>query len=234
MPKVSLDATGSLELLESLSKGQQPPTNLIICSTREEFLNQLLLQVEDRQESVQDDSACRDDIAQTAVPTLLVPTLALLSACNNINLVYCSSLPVLRAYLSSYASTQLSLKNYQLIILDLIALHHATSEYNLQGLSRTLATAASAAHQVNAEVTLVECMDIADPANPHRGLRLWGAEVPLLSGSIKIGQEGARWAGNAMCIRKIASRWFTFPDAAHASQAQISAKRSDQDEDMIT
>ena len=98
-----------------------------------------------------------------------------------------------------------------MLILKLIQLHHSTSEFSAQGLSRTLACAVSAAARSNVtHLRIVECNDLHDPSNPHDGARIWNEQVPLLSCSIRIGGEGASWAGRAISVRHIAARWFKF------------------------
>ena len=123
----------------------------------------------------------------------------------------------------------------QLLVLDMLALHHGTLEFTLQGLSRTLATAVSAAHRSHSDLTVIECQDIHDPTNPNRGTRLWDAQVPLLSGSVKIRLEGSRWAGRAMTIRKIASRWFTFEKIKRAKCEPVKARTEieDSEDEML-
>jgi hypothetical protein len=98
-----------------------------------------------------------------------------------------------------------------MLIFKLIQLHHSTSEFSAQGLSRTLACVVSAAARSNVtHLRLVECNDLRDPSNPHGGARIWNEQVPLLSWSVRIGGEGASWAGRAISVRHIAARWFKF------------------------
>ena len=95
-----------------------------------------------------------------------------------------------------------------MVILNLLAMHHGTSEFTLQGLSQTFAAAISAAHRTGRGLKLVECKDINDPSNPSRGPALWQAEVQLLSAAIKIGEAGQNWGRRTIAVVKIASRWF--------------------------
>jgi len=150
--------------------------------------------------------------------SILEPILRSLATSQKVKLVFCPTLAVLRGYLSAYNAhniTQrgcLSDAKTQLIVLDLLALHHGTSEFSLQGLSRTLAAAVSAAYHSEADLKLVECKNIHDPTDPNRGPTLWDAEIALLNRSVKLGGEGSRWATRSVSVRKVASRWFAFEE----------------------
>jgi hypothetical protein len=223
MPVVSARYEYSLELLESIvHQGSKPgPTTLLVCGDRKDFFSGLIRQTvnQDSSEDSRNIIAAPyteyeqpDDTRQIqAKHTFLTPTLSLLAASKNIRLAFCPTVPVLRAYLSTCRPSSGSLEDKsELLVLDLLALHHGTSEFTVQGLMRTFATLVSTSHQTGRSLTLVECKEVDDSSNPARGPALWDAQVPLLSGSIKIGQEGARWAGRSLTIRKVAARWFTF------------------------
>ena len=250
MQQISTKYEYCLELLETLVNQQHAPssTTLIICWERNDFSNQLLAQTlqANREQSLAEVPSSQPDeegaeggnrkTDRTPQHAFLTPTLRLLAASKHVNLVFCPTVPMLRAYLASLIGIYNLNPSViaQLVILDLLALHHGTSEFTLQGLSRTFASAVSAAHRTHSHLTLVECKDMTDPMNPHRGPRLWNQEVPLLSGSVKIGQEGARWAGRSFTIRKIAGRWFTFEDQMHqGSKMAVRVREDDVDEMLI-
>ncbi|KPI35140.1 uncharacterized protein AB675_1343 [Cyphellophora attinorum] len=211
-----------IDLLEDLTRSQQiADTTVIICLSRTDFLSHVAAQIHRLSTSEQPEDAgspgdLTADVTESASSQhrFLVPTLQLLSVGQHMRLAYCPNIPSLRAYLSTYGSQQESTapSRSRLIIVDLLALHHGTSEFTLQGLSRTLATAVSVASSASSDLALTECKDIRDPTHPDRGSRLWEAQVPLLSGSVRIGLEGSRWSGRALTIRKIASRWFQIED----------------------
>ena len=256
MQQISIKYTSTLALLQSLVN-QQTLTTLIICWSRKVFFTQLLtqiLQFNQNQSSLQEipssqpddsdeepDEEPDEDTQPTPHHPFLTPTLKLLAASSHIQLIYCPTVPTLRAYLSSISCTPTSATRpstkQNLLILDLLSLHHATSENTLQGLSRTFSTAVSAAHRMHSHLTLLECKDITDHSNPHRGSQLWNQEVPLLSGSVKIGADGARWAGRSITVRKIARRWFTFEDQSGTMKpdraGQLEGRESDVDEMLI-
>lgn len=214
-----------IELLEELTRAPQcTSTNLVVCLPRADFLHHIVRQARRQSETAtaedaaephptdnHDRESSRDDQA------FMTPALRLLAASRAVNMIYCPTIPVLRAWLSTYtaradSASHSSTGGSHLIIVDALALHHGTSEFTLQGISRTLAAAVSAAHGAKSRLTLVECKDIQDPSNPDRGSRLWDQQMPLLNGSVKIGLERSRWAGQSMTVRKIAGRWFSFED----------------------
>lgn len=220
-----------IDILQNLTRAEAyASTTVIVCLSREDFLRQIAAQNRRQAQTgseqssdaltVDGEASLRDE--GHALPDLLIPALQLLAISQKIRMVYCPTIPVLRGFLSTYlgqdGGSQVGLS--QLIVIDLLALHHGTSEFTLQGLSRSFAAIVSAAGASKAHLRLIECKDVDDAANPDRGSRLWDKQVPLLSGSIKIGLEGSRWAGRALTIKKIASRWFTFEDKVHTQSEQ--------------
>ena len=210
------------DLLEHLVDRHSGHTSLVICSTRNDFLDQVtptILTPQPQEIPASQDSLGDDDPTSSPLPhRLLIPTLQLLARSRAVQLVYCPSIDTLRAYLSSYAapavareSTSLtSSPNRQLAILDLVLLHHATSEFSVQGLMRTFAAAVEAANRNSLNLMLCECKDIHDPTNPNRGSRLWDTDLPLLSGSVRLGSAGSSFAGRMVSVRRVAGRWFSF------------------------
>ncbi|KIV87562.1 hypothetical protein PV11_03099 [Exophiala sideris] len=227
-----------LELLEDITKQDPPlPTDLIVCSSREAFLIEVvsILERHHGEHTVSTADPAREGVDQTGQATsssrshvLSSPSLYLLNASQYCRLVFCPSITVLRGYLSGYVSTsampvqptsRVGPEGRQLIILNLLRLHHGSSEFTLQGLSQTLATAVSAAHRTHRCLQLVECKDTTDLFNPNSGPALWHAQVPLLSGSIKIGESGASWGRRTISTSKIASRWFKVQGSLHMGKA---------------
>ncbi|RMD45114.1 hypothetical protein DV735_g118, partial [Chaetothyriales sp. CBS 134920] len=205
MPQVTVEFDWAIDLLGFLVRDTPHlPTTLVVCSSKQDFSTELLGQIRAQEKQ----ATARATALSSSV---LTPTLGLLAASQSVKIVYCPSLPVLRAYLAKYTAST-DAYQHRLEVLDLIALHHGTSEFTLQGISRTLASLVSAACHSRADLRLVECCSVDDPANPFRGPRLWEAEVPLLSGSIKMGEEASRWGRRGISVRKIASRWFSFQE----------------------
>ena len=222
----------ALALLEDIVRRERPTqTYLIICSTKEDFIGQIIPALQ-RHAAVptattpqvfEEDDSQHGEIGGTRhIHGLLSPVLHILNASSLVNLNFCPTIPTLRGFLSSdvpkpgpaSSSKSPSLPAHQIIILNLLQLHHGSSDFTLQGHSQTFATAASAAHRTNRCLKLVECKDINDPTNPNRGSALWHADVPLLSGSIKIGEGGASWGRRTISVLNVASRWFKEQDEA--------------------
>lgn len=219
-----------LGLLGDIIQQSGPPcaTDLIVCSSREDFLAQVLAEVDLNvvHEKPQEASAQEED-SEDANATrthdaghLLLPrTLHTLSTSLHVRLIFCHRIDILRGYLAGYVPRPVptpsspSPPSRQIVILNLLALHQGTSEFTLQGLSQTLATAVSAAHRTNSTLKLTECKDVSEDSNPDRGSRLWHAEVQLLSAAIKIGETGQNWGRRTISVLKIASRWFRVEDA---------------------
>jgi hypothetical protein len=230
MQVVSTRFDYATDLLQSLVKeSYRPPTTLVICHSRDDLLAELIAQL--TRPHNEDDSTPGDASTIAHADTLLVPTLSILAVSTNIHIVYCSNISTARAYLSSYKTGADHHPSSRLVILDLIALHHGTSEFTLQGISRTLATAVSAASNNGCDLMLVECKTFGDQTDSNRGPRLWDAEVRLLSGSIKISLEGSKFVGRSLPIRRIAARWFTFESPDRSGEHD--GRTEDADEEML-
>lgn len=209
------------ELLQDLVDAHTPaPTDLIICSSRTEFLGQIIAGLHDEPVASQAEPDSNSpetapDTPLTSIHPFLKPTLNRLSASQNIKLVFCPTISVLRGHLAGYLVELSRLHpagQPRLVIVDSLALHHGSSEFTVQGLSQTLATMVAAGARASRHVQLVECMDLQDSSSTDHGPQLWNKEVPLLSSSIKIGEGGARWGLRTIPVARIASRWFKFED----------------------
>lgn len=247
MQRISTEHVYILGLLEQLvNRKEHESTILIICWSRKDFFTQLFQQPLQRNDgfhavpSSQQSEETTSDGGLSGRHLFLTPSLQLLASSRSVKLAFCPSVPTLRAYLSAFLTNNVSdplpqQASPRLLVLDLLALHHGTSEFTLQGLSRSFASAVSAAHRTHLSLTLLECKDINDPSNPARGPSLWNAQVPLLSGSVKIAQEGVRWAGRSISIRSIAARWFTFEDNTQSETDSRMGlmKQEDADEMLI-
>ncbi|KIW87516.1 uncharacterized protein Z519_11839 [Cladophialophora bantiana CBS 173.52] len=221
MNSIILKYDYELELLEDiLNQTCHIPTDLLVCSSKADLLEQLIVQLgrisieSETQTPLPQEEADAQFAEHSCKPRhiLLSKTLHALSASQLISLVFCPTIPLLRGYLSGYVSRSTSPSTHspgRIIILNLLAMHHGTSEFTLQGLSQTLAAAVSAGHRTNRVLKLVECKDVNDPSNPNRGPSLWQTEVQLLSAAIKLGETGRSWGRRTISVMRIASRWFT-------------------------
>lgn len=234
------DFTFATEVLESLvNHGSPQGTTLVICSTRNAFLRQIaptLLAPQAQEIPASQESLDEDEEPQDLLPhRFLIPTLGLLAATRAVKIAFCPTVKSLRAWLSTYiVSTGTSFAHdidarRTLIVLDLVLLHRDTSEFSVQGLSRTLACAVEVAARNGMDLQLVECKDFHDVHDSPRGYALWAAQVPLLSGSVRLGGDGVNWAGRAISIRTVASRWFRFEERPEAARDILEAE----DEEML-
>lgn len=215
------------ELIHNICNTTENNATIIACCKKSYFFNQLQSYVfpqsgetnELHQESP-DSNALHvsrlNEYTQSSYPPrsmqLLRPTISLLAKSLKTNLVFCSSIPAFRAFLPTLVVRPdvCGQNSHRIIILDMLALHHGTSEFTIQGLSRSFALLASVCHNLSCKTELVECTDIHDALSPHKGYRLWTTDVPLLSGSVKIGEAGQGWANRTINIKAFAERWFTF------------------------
>ncbi|KIW64310.1 hypothetical protein PV04_09254 [Phialophora macrospora] len=207
------------ELLEdTIQQSTQSQTDLIICSAKEDFVSQVLAEI--HQHHLEDSDERDETVILASNHILLSRSLHVLRASQHINLIFCPTLTVLRGYLSGLVPnlTKCSPALGPVMIVNLLAMHHGTSEFTLQGLSQTFATAVSAARRTRRALKLVECKDITDLSNPHRGAALWQAEVQLLSAAIKIGEAGQNWGRRTISVMRIASRWFKVEERGQHSR----------------
>ncbi len=203
-------------LLQDRLLQQNGSITLVVCSTKKQFLEQLIPSISVNQ-SVQatalGERGDAEELSENVPPhPLLDPTLQLIATSKATELAFCPTIDTLRAYVSNFAAPDQGKTSPRasLLILDLILLHHATSEFSVQGLMRSLASAVEAAARNHVDLQLCECKDVHDLSHPDRGPRLWEAQVALLSGSVRLRGEDAGWSGRMVSVRSIAGRWFEF------------------------
>lgn len=160
-----------------------PRSMLIVCSSKEAFLQQLQTAISD---SAKDDEAgeagSEADVGLQSAATELVlarlrthrwmtPTLRLLASAQTLKLAFCEDVTHLRAFLAANASQPaLALEGHDarpmphlpssprlLAILSPIALHRPTSNFSAQGLNRTFSIAINAAHASRSKLVVAEC-----------------------------------------------------------------------------
>lgn len=219
------------DFLQYILENNASTTTLIVCGTRDSFLEQLCACVHSRPSArilspAYDEPLGHDEDTDLPpervehvdhIDPLLTKTIGLLANSRKVRLEFCPTLEHLRAYLAVLrisGDKQNQTHHYgrpMLAILDLVALHCATSEFSAQGLSRTFAIAVEVAAREKMDLVLCECKDAIDTQNGERGERLWYLHVPLLSGSIRTGEEGA-WSGPSVPVKRVAQRWFHFDE----------------------
>ncbi|KAK3077663.1 hypothetical protein LTS18_009631, partial [Coniosporium uncinatum] len=168
-----------LDFIQYLLDHHTDPTTLIICSSRDQFLQQLLASIE---HSGNDNGDPRTGSSQPK-HHLFIPTLRLLSQTRTINLAFTPHLAAIRAYFSSYSlseTTSISAalpapllspapgqqqRRPFLALLNPIALHRDTSSFSAQGLSRTLASVVELAWRTKQRLVITECA-VPSPSSP--------------------------------------------------------------------
>ena len=217
-----LDHLHAVDLLEKPIDSDCSRAILIICHEKEYLLEQVYGSVSNHEVEDDDGAIQRDDQEVEALNpfshSLLSTRLHLINRSKRIKLVFCPRLDILRAFLSGRLATLASQtpQSTTLAVLDLVALHHETSEFSVQGLSRTFALLVESAAYNHMELLVNECKDVQNLDNPYRGPSLWDAQIPLLDGSIKISGEGSRWAGRMVSVKRVARRWFIFEKVQNA------------------
>ncbi|OKL58137.1 hypothetical protein UA08_06481 [Talaromyces atroroseus] len=237
-----LPAVPIADFVNTILHNTNGSTTLVVCSTREKFLEQLAAGVtanlhahgntnehaeEDGQSQLVGAGAETVETQKSALG-LLSSTIATLANSRRVKLVFCSSLAQLRAYLSVFGLRSITTNNTvdtrdqdavcgnaMIAILDLIAMHCLSTEFSAQGLSRTLALAVETAARTQSAIMLCECSDMVNVGNPDHGQRLWDLHVPLLNGgTIRVGNDHAPSArsGRHVSIRRVAQRWFKFEE----------------------
>ncbi|KAJ5558676.1 hypothetical protein N7535_008889 [Penicillium sp. DV-2018c] len=195
------------DLLQQLLEGSSD-THLIVCATKAEFLLQLTAAIR---------SQCAD--ADTATShILLTRTIGLLARSSKIQLAFCPTLESLRAYLAVFNPAGGVTTNNEtrsrdqglLAVLNMMALHVATSEFSAQGLSRTLASAVEAGFRAEMHLRLYECLNALDHSSADSGRKLWEMNVPLLNGSVKMRGDDSTWGKQGITVKRVAERWFEF------------------------
>lgn len=196
-------------LVQHVQKHHAPPSTLVVCSSKNDFL--LSLQT-------------RDEGADPRLERLISsPTLRLLSTSRTLQLAFCPDITHLRAYLATYSvvidsrsqepDTALRLKSKEpmLVILNPVQLHRNTSAFSAQGLNRTFSVAIEAADSTKSKLILAELPSAhasdegpGEPSNADP----WDEEVSILNVTTK--RLGELSVGRTVQARSVAARWCTF------------------------
>ncbi len=233
MKRLIINHDNALGLLQHILHARQQCTVLVICSSRGQFLRQLASSLSAIQPvQAGDPEENNETRGNIQLHPLLVPTLQLLSKSKAIKLTFCPTINTLRAYLSTFATSNEAKTRpaASLLIVDLVALHHATSEFSVQGLMRSFASAVEAAARNRMDLRLCECKDVHDLQNPDRGPRLWDAQVPLLSGSVRMTGDDAGWSRRVVSVRSVAGRWLEFDKMAPPTNDDEEEEEEEEDE----
>ena len=216
------------DLIDFILRHHTSPTTLIICSSREAFLQEIqaCINYTHPRDSTADvvDEPSPDGNARPLHP-LLIPTIHLIAKSRSVNLAFAPTLPHLRAYMATYTpnvecepfpsiNTTKSGSQYpMLVVWGLANLHRSTTEHSAQGLSRSLAAAVETAKRNGQRLVLAESR-VLDGVIEYEGIGNvtdpWKEQVPLLSGSVRFGGEDRVWAGKLVEVETVVGRWCRF------------------------
>ncbi|KAM0803131.1 hypothetical protein BDR22DRAFT_887003 [Usnea florida] len=221
---IALNPLLCTEFINFILRNHATPTTLVICSTREDFLQQLQASINYTHATDPSADPSESDSTQTILHPLLIPTIHLISKSRSIDLAFAPTLPHLRAYVATYTTTadpepapstftNPGSQYPMLAVWGLANLHRLTAEHSAQGLSRSLAAVVETAKlngqrlvlaesiPLNAEVESVGTDSVDDP---------WKEQVPLLSGSVRFGGEDRMWAGKTVEAARVVAKWCRF------------------------
>lgn len=203
------------DFLQSILEQDPSFTVLIICMTRETFLEHLLAAIH------------LHTASGAGHHQLLTKTLGLLSKSSNVRTVFCPTLEHLRAYVSAGMRDKMpkvdddgrQMSRPLLAIFNPLSLHQSTMEFSAQGLSRTLASVVEVSSGSNIDIVLCECRDALDSDSTESGEALWYVDVPLLSSSLRTGVDGNYWTGRAVPVKRVVQRWFQSTNLSESGQS---------------
>lgn len=226
---LALAPSSSQAFLHYVLEHNLKATTLIICSTREAFLADLQEPNHGATGSPEHDSA--DEVTSEQTDALIYPSLRQIAVSRSVRLVFVSTIPQLRAYLSTYQASinespdshtndAPSHRQRLLAIWGILNLHRSGFEYSAQGLCRTLGSAIDAAHFSKQRLILGEMpvttvpadADVADVGNEIRNP--WQESVPLLNSSAMHG-DGRMLPRRNIQVSAILSRWCHFQEGGN-------------------
>lgn len=229
-----LSTASIVDFVNFISHETTSSTTVVICSTRERFLEQLVasvlsqLQENDHHQVSENEPSPLPEADQpspnkspTSADFLLSNTIGSIASSQRVKLVFCPSLAHLRAYLSTF-QLRVDPKKQDagrgkpvIAILNFLAVHYMSTQFSAQGLSQTLALAVETTARTGSTILLCECNDAANPGDRDHGPRLWDLHVPLLNGgTIRSDNERASssWSGRHVTVRQVAQRWLKFEE----------------------
>ena len=223
-PATVLESVSLVSFLDLIIHSHAPPSTLVVCSTREDFLQMLLSACRTIERAVPLTSeGCENSVSKNL---LLSPTIHLLAISRTINLAFTPTLTSLRAYLAIYESpvdptnpgTTFSRPGKRtpiLGILNMLEVHRGTSDFSAQGISRTFASAVDAAARNNLQLLVNEIPRSEGPDEGENQIQYsegepWSEQIPLLCGSLRFGEDQKIWAGRTVEMRQVPARWCRF------------------------
>lgn len=225
---VAIPSVYCTDLIKYILQSHSIPTTLVVCSSREAFLEYLQATIH-HTHPIDTTEPPNGGTSKSPHP-FLIPTIHLLATSRTVALAFTPTLLHLRAYLATFNPSAVSAASapiYEnpgtrtptLAILGLITLHQSTSEHSAQGLSRTLANAVEAAERAKMRLLLAEprslqeneeMLGMGDTTSEVLEMDRWAKDVPLLNNSIRVGSGERAWAGRTIKIAKVIEGWCRF------------------------
>lgn len=228
-------------LIQHLIQHCTHPSTLIVCSTRADFLSVVAQHIIDEQQHQEEQDTPPSPTTPAAAHLLAAP-LFQVAVARHIRVVFAPTVSHLRAHLSVFSlddssvpappprtttaghdsSTTAPTPTPTLLIYGLLALHRATSEWSVQGLSGTAAVVVEAAARAGMRAVVVEPRGFGDEVELGEVL---GEEVPVLSGGDArrtglAGRGGGGWTGRMVEVRRVLARWFDFREGGWDGEAE--------------
>ena len=181
---------------------------LVVCSSREEFLQSLTAESSLTLNVQYSESAENRGSHAFQSLDLFKPTISLIAKSRRLRVVFARTLMHLRAYLSAFNSHENPTMNTSnLAILNLLQLHRLTSEYSAQGISRTLALIVDTISQNNIQLKIIESVDNRDGESSNQYASIFKEHVPILNGSQRSIGDGRAWVGRTVETGAILAKW---------------------------
>ncbi|KAK2806448.1 hypothetical protein FQN50_005865 [Emmonsiellopsis sp. PD_5] len=207
------------DFVEYLLNGDASAITLVVCSTREAFLQQFCPSI--ARASLHEDPVASPQPAQDRTSNdrniLLNPqlynTIRLISQSRRVTLAFCPTLDHFRAYISVFHTPIPPLEGDSrypgrqvLAILDLLALHYQAREFSAQGIAKTLALAVEVSAREGVNLTICECNDVNREDDTRSSM--WDRDIPLLGDQRRATEEG--FQSRTLKAKQVAKRWFNF------------------------
>lgn len=171
--------------IQQLLQNHGPGSTLVVCSSKQAFLQELQATISQKAASSNEDSndqpetdtrSNANEVASVSTRATAhawtAPTLRLLASARTLQLAFCEDVPHLRAYLAAYTYRSAFTLNMTtagispkdtprtLAILNPINLHRPTSNFSAQGLNRIFTAAVDAAYKSRSKLLIAECASL--------------------------------------------------------------------------
>lgn len=221
-------------LLTYIIQQETYPTTLIICSSRADFLDYLISDVQDTTRRPVKSGTEPRDVSSTADSrphALLTAPLYQVAVARHIRMAFVPTVSHLRAYLSVFTSKDSNIlpppttlpssstkKQSLLLVYGFLNLHRDTSEWSAQGISSTAASLVEAARKTGFRAVVVDhpqpsgqSADGGDDETAEAGVSLLLEEVSVLSASTRrtgADLDDSAWTGRKVTVGRVLARWF--------------------------